>query len=819
MSIASHSPLPPHRARSSLPLLGAAWFILTAAPLSAQHTAALRGWIRDATSGRALEAAQVTLLPSGVTLLSDVDGSFVFARVPAGTRALRVLRLGYAPWQRDVEPGAAEVDVTLEPQPQHVAGITVVGPGRGSLVRIPGSATVLDRAQLTVTQPLSGNEMFKFVPGVNVQEEEGLGLRVNIGVRGLDPDRSRTVLVLEDGVPVSLNPYGEPEMYYTPPIERMERVEIVKGSGSVLFGPQTVGGVVNYVTPEPPQQPGGSLEVVGGSGRFALGHLAYGGRWEGTGALASLLRRQAADIRGLFFEQTDATGKVVFDLGEHDVLGAKLSVYDELSNATYVGLTDSIFRADPDFYPGAGDRLRIRRYAVTVSHDRQFTAGRMLRTAIYGYTTTRDWQRQDYGYTSSGNNYTWRNSSGNRNRSFDVLGIEPRLHIAHRLGEFEGGIRAHYERARDQHINGQTATSRTGEIRDDEIRTGHAFAAFAHNRFQLGERLRLTPGVRLEYFAYDRHILRTRVRRLVRDSTGAVIGTTFQPEDVDLRSGDRIFEVIPGIGVTWFASGRASFFAGVHRGFAPPRIKDALVYPDSAYASGVEPGDVVSLRLDPERSWNLELGTRSQPLPGVSFEATLFALDFSNQIIEPSLSSGSVAQARLANQGETTHRGFETALDVDWGQLAGWLLSVRTELRYTYSDARFSNDRFLSAPNGDTVNIKHNRLPYAPRHLATLSTILSLPGRYALKLDRVHVGEQFADNFETRLASANGRNGLIPAQVVWNASGWLALPGTRLRLEATVKNLTNATYIASRRPEGIKPGVPHRVHVGMEWEF
>jgi Fe(3+) dicitrate transport protein len=325
--------------------------------------------------------------------------------------------------------------------------------------------------------------------------------------------------------------------------------------------------------------------------------------------------------------------------------------------------------------------------------------------------------------------------------------------------------------------------------------------------------------VRLEeYFDYERHILRTRVRRLVRDSTGAVIGTTFQPEDVDPQRRP-IFRGDPGIGLTWLVSAAPHSLRASTAASLPPRIKDALVYPDSAYASGVDPGDVVSLQLDPERSWNLELGTRSQPLSGVSFEATLFSLDFSNQIIEPSLSSGSVAQARLANQGETRHRGFETALDVDWGQLAGWRLSVRTELRYTYSGARFSNDRFLLTPTGDTVNIKHNRLPYAPRHLATLSTILSLPGRYALKLDRVHVGEQFADNFETRLASANGRNGLIPAQAVWNASGWLAVPGTRLRLEATVKNLTNATYIASRRPEGIKPGVPYRVHVGMELEF
>lgn len=797
--------------------------------LEAQATGTVRGRVVDGASGRGLEAAQLTLLPDARSVLSDVDGSFVFARVPAGAHTLRVLRLGYAPWEGEItvpregeSESVAPLAVALTPRAEQLAGITVIGPGSGALVRIPGSAAVIDRDELVATQPLSGNEVFKLVPGVNVQEEEALGLRANIGVRGLDPDRSRTVLVLEDGVPVALAPYGEPEMYYTPPIDRMERVEIIKGSGSILFGPQTVGGVINYVTPEPPATPQGRVEVLGGSGRFALAHLTYGGRWNGAGAHASLLRRQAADIRGLFFDQTDATVKTTLELGPNDVAGFKLSAYDENSNATYVGLTDSIFRANPAFYAAPDDRLRLQRYAVSLSHEHRFGGGSALQTAVYGYHTTRDWQRQDYSYTASGNNYVWRNSTGNRDRSFDVVGVEPRFRASHGLGELEGGVRGHYERARDQLINGRTSTSRTGEIRDDEIRTGYAFAAFAQNRFQLSDRLRVTPGLRLEYFAYERHILRTRVRREVRDSTGAVIGATRLPEDVDLRSGDDLFEIIPGIGVSWIASDRATVFAGAHRGFAPPRVKDALIYADERLPPGQQPGDPVSLQLDAEKSWNLELGTRSRPLDGVSLEATLFYLDFSNQIIEPSLSAGAVAQAALANQGETNHRGFEGALGVDWGLgglITRWAVSLRTELRYTYSEARFSNHRLMVNGLGDTVDIKGNRLPYAPRHIVAVSTTLALPDRFSLKLDGIRVSEQFADNFETRTASANGRNGLIPAHTVWNATGTFTIPGTELRLEGTVKNLLGTTYIASRRPEGIKPGLFRHVQLGLAWRF
>jgi len=99
--------------------------------------------------------------------------------------------------------------------------IDIIGKNPEIINRIPGSASVISGKMLTTTQPLTGNEVLRKVTGVHIVDEEGIGLRTNIGIRGLDPDRSRTVLMLEDGVPIALAPYGEPEMYYTPAIDRM----------------------------------------------------------------------------------------------------------------------------------------------------------------------------------------------------------------------------------------------------------------------------------------------------------------------------------------------------------------------------------------------------------------------------------------------------------------------------------------------------------------------------------------------------------------------------------------------------------------------
>jgi len=792
--------------------------LLTAALPQADASHPIHGTVTDAATGAPVVAAQVTVLPLGRWVLTDIDGTFRFPGNLRGVERLRVRRVSYAPWEEELPAQPGAITIALVARPTELAGITVIGQGAGSLTRLPGAAHSVDAEELRLARPLSGNEVFRRLPGVHVQEEEGLGLRANIGIRGLDPDRSRTVLMLEDGVPVALNPYGEPEMYYTPPIDRMERVEVIKGSGSILFGPQTVGGVVNYVTADPPAAPEGRLEVVGGSGTFVKGRLAYGGTWNGAGLALTALRRQAENLRGLHFGQTDVTLKTALPLSSGSALGLKVGVYDETSNSTYIGLTDSIFGANPDFYPGADDRLAIRRYTASLSHEAGVGGSAGVRTTAYAYQTSRDWSRQDYRYTPNGNAIEFLNSTGNRDRSFEVAGLESRVRLTHGLGDLEGGVRAHYERARDQHIEGGTATARTGAIRDDEVRTGYALAGFVQQRFQPAPRWRVTPGVRFEYFSHERRVLRTRVRREVLDSGGTVIGTTRLPEDVDLRNGDALVEIIPGLGASWFAGSGATLFAGVHRGFAPPRVKDAFVLEDPVLPPGRQPGAPVSLQLDAERSWNMELGARTQPLYGLWFDVTGFWLEFSNQIVEPSLSAGSVAQAALANQGATRHRGVEAAVGMDWGAVAGWGFTLRTDVAYTFADARFSRERLLER-GGDTINIEGNHLPYAPRHLLTLSGTLGLRNGLQLRVDGLLVSEQFADNFETRDGTANGRNGIIPAYAVWNASATWDIPGTPVSALASVKNLLGTWYISSRRPEGIKPGLPRLIQTGIEWRF
>lgn len=208
---------------------------------------------------------------------------------------------------------------------------------------LPGSVETVSRVELQRINAVNANEVLRRVTGLNVVEEEGVGMRSNIGIRGLDPDRSRTIQILEDGIPIQLNPYGEPETYYSPTIERMSGVEILKGSGQVMFGPQTIGGVINFLTPDPPATPEGRLSVKAGQYGFFSTQLGYGTSFGKAGFIINYLHKQAKDLGVTTFMIDDVTGKFKVALSEKSFLGIKFQLYNERSNSTYVGITQPMF--------------------------------------------------------------------------------------------------------------------------------------------------------------------------------------------------------------------------------------------------------------------------------------------------------------------------------------------------------------------------------------------------------------------------------------------------------------------------------------------
>ncbi len=358
--------------------------------------------------------------------------------------------------------------------------------------------------------------------------------------------------------------------------------------------------------------------------------------------------------------------------------------------------------------------------------------------------------------------------------------ISLRLFTAFR-GEFQTGFRLHWEDQDRIQQNGDLPTSRTGVISENNHRATFAYSGFVQNRFVFGD-LAITPGIRFE---------RIKINRTNLLSNPVAFGKT------------RSLAVIPGIGFAYSGLGLTTIFAGVHRGFSPPRNEDVIS----------NTGSVID--LEPELSWNYELGARTAPFRGVRFEGAFFRMDYENQIVPASLAGG--VGSTLTNGGRTRQQGFELSGQVDAGAIFRSKHNFYLRAAYTWLPiAEFRSVRFSSVSPATLVT--GNRLPYAPENLLTASLGYSHPSGLNAFVENGYVGWQFGDDLNTVNPTANGQRGAIQSQTYWNATINYTIERLKSTFFVTGKNLFDRTFIVDRS-RGILPSSPRLIQTGVSIRF
>ncbi len=687
-------------------------------------------------------------------------------------------------------PPVSEPD-SLEPV------ITVIG-DRIRLDSIPGSATVLDADVMIESRVFTINEAMRKVPGVFARDEEGLGLRPNLGVRGLNPTRSSKVLLLEDGIPIAYAPYGDNATYYHPPVDRFARIEVLKGSGQIAYGPHTVGAVINYITPPVPDELAGRVVTTMGNKGFRELHGEAGDTFGSTGVIVHGTYKETDGARdNMHFEVGDLNLKVAHRLTERQKLTVRASYYDELSQVTYSGLTLAEWEDDPFQNPFKNDEMDANRFGTSATHRFELNPAVAFMTNVYYTQFSRDWWRQasnsaqrpndasDPACAGMANLLTTCGNEG-RLRDYWTAGLEPRVSVQHGLfgvdNVTEAGVRYHLEDQRRIQANGDLPNSRkAGTIKENSDRSVTAMSGFVQNRFDFG-RWTVTPGVRYEHVEYERT-----------DNLTGLSGTT------------TVDEVVPGIGTTLEVLPQWVAFAGVHRGFGPPGVADVV-----SSAGG-------SVDLDAELSWNYELGLRANPRDGMTYEVTAFRMDFENQIVPASVAGGS--GATLTSAGETLQQGLELAAAMSSETLVEWPVEIFARGAYTWlADAEYVGERYSNVSGFGTVKVTGNRLPYAPEHL--LSGTIGVRTEVGLEvgLEAVYTSASFTDDLNTIDVVANGQRGEMPGYTTWNLTANYALPICNCTVFATAKNLTDELYVADMS-RGLIPGMPRLVQAGFEVRF
>lgn len=657
-----------------------------------------------------------------------------------------------------------------------------------NLTNVSGTANVLDKETLEQSRVFTVNEALRKVPGVHARDEEGLGLRPNIGIRGLNPTRSTKINLLEDGVPLSYAPYGDNASYFHPPIERFESIEVLKGADQIRFGPQTIGGVINYITPTPPQKFGGHIQAIGGSRDYFNGKLQIGGR----GLLFDFTHKQSDGARdNIHSELRDYNLKYVVGLTDNQALTLRANYYTEDSQLTYSGLTTAEFNTFGARYnPFKNDKFNSGRVGLSATHDVFITNDLSLTTNLYFARFDRDWWRASSTTSDSqcGSDFTLARANGQvidvntcgmqgRLREYYTWGVEPRLRYNHNLlgvhSNLDFGFRAHFETQDRRQVNiGQFDTTQNG-LREDNVRETQAYSWFMTNRFNLGQ-FTATPGIRYEYIDFER-----------RNRLNGVGGS------------DNLDAWLPSLGLTWNPHSKVTAFASAHRGFAPPRTEDVIG------------GTGTSTDVGAEKSVNWEVGARVNVMEGVNLQASFFRNDFQKQIAVGSIAGGSTPLA----QGETLYQGVEFSGRVDMP------LGTYIRTAYTWLPTARQESPFTRVDTGVAVpgSVSGNRLPYAPEHLVTAAVGFAKWGLDS-QIEAVHVSRQFSDFANTVASSENGQAGLINAYTIFN----LAINYHHAPLKTTfffmIKNLTDDVYIVDRT-RGIIPGMPRLFQGGIRYTF
>lgn len=669
------------------------------------------------------------------------------------------------------------------------------------------------------------NRMLKAVPGVNMYEEDGFGLRPNISLRGTKAERSERISIMEDGVLAAPAPYSAPAAYYFPNVARMEAIEVLKGSSQVQYGPFTTGGAINLVSTPIPNSFSGKANISYGSKNTFKSHTSVGSSWKHFGYMVEYLRYQSdgfkkyEDHAAKGFKRNDIIAKIRVKTdhvkGVNHALELKFGYADENSDETYVGLSADDFKKTPFLrYAGSQmDKLKtdhrqwVATYLLTFSNKLKITTN-----AYYNYFH-RNWYKLNdvrAGITSK------------EKRSIADVLVDPETNI--RYFDILTGKTDREEEALLVRANNRTYRSRGIQTRAEyrfnlnefffDLEFGLRYHADEEDRFQWDDSYSMKNkkmvlfmegihGTNANRVTSANALAGYLLAKLRYDAWTVTAGLRY--EDVDLLKKDYTKEdlarsckvrietpnharvLIPGVGLHYQLMPAASVFFGIHKGFAPPSAE---------------------LYQKPESSVNMELGTR---VAIGNFRAELigFYNNYSNMLGSDLAASGGAGTLEQFNVGEARVKGAEFLVQY---QPLPKNCNVRLPLQvsYTYTDTEIRNS-FESHSWGNVV--RGDEIPYIFKHALNMQLGIECKWFYA------NIGARY--NSDMRTSPGQGtiaEREKVPANLIFDAS-LNVFVNKYLTVRLNAINLTNRVYLTSRHPAGLRAGHPFGIYAGANVQF
>jgi len=681
--------------------------------MTAQTKGSIHGTISDASTGQVIEFVQVKLVELSVGSITDKEGNFEISNVPVGSYTLEVSMLGFIPEHiKDYRVEAEQsrnLGIRLQPESYNLNELTVSATKISKTIKDIGSPVyVIGTKELEQIEGRNIEESLATIPGVftenrfnggsNVVSFRGIGIHTHV---------TRGILVLVDGVP--LNETSGRVDFEGVDMENAERIEVIKGPVSSLYGPNGITGVINVIEKE-------------ARTGFHGGINAYYGSYD--------MRKLAANVNGgsekfkYLIKSNYIYSGGYQDRQEYDSKSVGIKMSNEFKNHGRLSFTADYVTAYTE-YAGPLDSTQFNERSTVAT--RKFTG------------SDKDMFRLNLNYRKKiGKNsdlfssiyYRKRLNEGHyRDSQFGVddintLGAEFRwkssFSLLSRMNTISLGVSADKENGTEELYAREEDTGEIGPMIDDG-RSGYLLGGiYIQDEYFILSKLALTLGVRFDMVQYDWE-------------------DNFNTGEENSSDQGSVNSVSPKFGLVYHPSDKMTLFGNISKGFNPPQISQ--LYIGSSYSGHPNPD------LNPEYLINYEVGLRGNAGTVFDYQLSLFRMDFRDQIVADG------DPPTYTNLGDTRHSGLEVAVKFNPFKNLGGHLS------YSYLFTEFISD----------PKYKGNTLRKTPANQLNTSIQYRFDFGLTASLDYVFMDEYYMDNEEMNVYEGHS---LVNAKLLYKFRLW-----------------------------------------------
>ena len=657
----------------------------------------------------------------------------------------------------------------------------------------------------------NSRQIFSQVAGLNIYQNDDAGLQLNIGGRGLDPNRTSNFNTRQNGYDISADVLGYPESYYTPPAEAIKNIQIVRGAASLQYGTQ-FGGLVNFVIKEPKINQKQEVVIRNslGSNNLFTNFTSFKGS-SGKFRYYSYFNFKQGDgfRKNSFFNSKNFFLKTIYDFSKKSKLSFDLTYFTYLTQQAG-GLNDMMFALDPFQSNRKRNWFSVDWLLYNLTFNHNFRPNKSFSINLFGLNAKR------YALGFRVNRVDQIDSNGPRDLiygDFKNMGLETKFLNNYKLFQKESifvlGSKLYFANNESQQGPGSDMSDPEFHFYNDEFPNynnqssykypNQNISLFGENIIKISNKMSVTPGFRLEYINTK---AKGNFERIVQDAALNVIQHDTIYEN---RKNERLF-LLTGLGLTYDINKEIEAYSNFSQNYRSVTFADI---------STVNPAYAIDPEISDENGYTFDFGLRGNFENNVNFDASFFHLAYNNRIgfVQKLFDDGNV-KAYRTNTGDAKIYGLESLIDLNLKKIVG--------LNSKYIFNSFFNFSLIQSEytSSNEPGVEGNEVEFVPKYNFKYGLKFGYKN-FTSYLQYSYLSRQFSDSSNSVESNLSGVIGEIPAYNILDIS--LNYKLGRFKFESGVNNLLNNYYFTRRATgypgPGIIPSPPRNYYFTLQYKF